>query len=76
MPGTLRQHRVQQPAGSAPCAGCCRVARPLGVVSVFLALGLAVFSPVSPAAVGQVYLALDGGVQAGDFGTPVRYTLI
>jgi len=69
MTRTERRHGVRFPAGGAPPAGRCRTA------VVFLALGLAVFPSPAPAADGQAYLALDGGIQAGDFGTPVRSTL-
>ncbi len=70
MTGTERTPGIRRPAGR------CRIAhRARRAVAVFLVLGLAVFSPVSPAADGQVFLALDGGVQAGDFGTPVHSTL-
>ncbi|HWR86922.1 MAG TPA: transporter, partial [Acidiferrobacterales bacterium] len=76
MKRTERMHGVRFAAGGAPPAGRCRVApRHRRAVVVFLVLGLAVFSRASLAADGQVYLALDGGVQAGDFGTPVRNTL-
>lgn len=69
-----RMPGVRFPAGGAPPAGRCRIAPRLRRAAVVL-LGLAVFSPGSPAADNQVYLALDGGVLAGDFGTPVRSTL-
>lgn len=76
MKRTERRHGVRFPAGGAPPAGRRRVApRPRRVAAVFLVLGLAVFARAAPAADGQAYLALDGGVQAGDFGTPVRNTL-
>lgn len=76
MTRTERMHGVRFAAGGAPPAGRCRVApRHRRAAVVFLVLGLAVFSRASPAADGQVYLALDGGVQAGDFGTPVRSTV-
>jgi hypothetical protein len=53
-----------------------RFGAPTGrAAAVFLVLGLTLFPSVSPAADRQVYFALDGGVQAGDFGTPVRNTL-
>lgn len=44
-------------------------------VALLLVLGLTTFSAASTAAGGRVYLALDGGVQGGDFGTPIRSTL-
>lgn len=64
-----RTCRVSVSVGGAPPTGRSRAA------AVFLVLGLAVFSRTSPAADRQAYLALDGGVQAGDFGTPVSNTL-
>lgn len=74
MKRTERMSGVRFPAGGAPPAGRCRVTPRLRRAAAIF-LGLAVFSPVSPAADGQVYVALDGGVLAGDFGTPVRTTL-
>lgn len=71
--GHLRGDRF--PVGGVPPTGRCRVERSRRAASAFLVLGLVVFSPISPAADGQSYLALDGGVQAGDFGTPIRDTL-
>ena len=76
MTSTERAPGVRFPAGGTPPAGrCCVAPRPRSTAAVFLVLGLAVFSRAAPAVEGQVYLALDGGVQAGDFGTPVRSTL-
>ena len=43
--------------------------------AVILVAGMVLFPAVSLAVDRQVYFALDGGVQAGDFGTPVRNTL-
>lgn len=76
MTKTERTPGVRFPAGGAPPAGlgCLALPRLPGFV-LFLALGLAAFSTAAPAADGRAYVALDGGVQAGDFGTPVRSTL-
>lgn len=76
MKSTERMYRVRFPAGGQPHAGGCRAGpRPRRGAALFLALGLALFSRVTPAADGQGYFAFDGGVQAGDFGTSVRNTL-
>ena len=70
MTGTERVPGVRFPAGR-----CCIAPRPRRAAAILLALGLAVLPRVAPAADGRVYLALDGGVQAGDFGTPARSSL-
>lgn len=75
MKETERASGVRLPAGGEPPAGRCRNLPPRFAAAVRLALVLAAFSPGAPATDGQAYLALDAGIQAGDFGTPVRSTL-
>lgn len=73
---TTRIPGVRFPAGGSPPAGSRRVAPlPRYAVAVLVALGLAMVPSPTPAADGQVYVALDGGILSGDFGTPVRNTL-
>lgn len=74
MKGAARVCGVRLPAGGSPPVGHCSDAsrRSYGAL---LVLGLAVLSSAALAADGRAYVALDGGILSGDFGTPVRNTL-